>query len=1085
MKQSSNSFFKKVLATLCLLSCMTVAWAQNHSVTGTVVDQAGLPMVGVNVIEKGTMNGTVTDADGKYSIAVSSPSAVLQFSSISYVTEEVQTTGSVVNVTLRDDTTMLDDVVVIGYGTARKKDLTGSVVQVRPENLIAENPKTVQDILRGSAGLNVGYSASAKGGGSLSVRGQRSVYTDGGHNDPLLILDGMMFYGELSEINPDDIEQIDILKDASSAAIFGAKAANGVILITTKKGKAGKPVITFSSNIGMVTLADFWHRWDNQDDYLKHFQDWKEVYTNGYNEATGQWESYQSGTMASQPGYYTNPAKLPSGVSLDQWRGYTSNEAGESDLSIWARRLGFNPGSNALQNLLAGKITNWEDISLRNGFTQDYNASVSGASDNANYYLSFGYMNNQGVRKFDNYQTYRANLKLNTNVTKWLEIGANVNFQQRTDGEIGYDDDEQMRQSIFADWKDADGNYVQYPLDGSYSQRGYNYDFQRQYLDLEKGYTTFNTIFDAKVRLPFNITYTFNISPRFQFFYDRYFMSADLPGSVPSDRGVNREQAKRFDWSLNNTLTWDYFFASKHHVTLTLGQEAEDRRYWSDRIEARDILPSDALGFHNTQNGTKDVSSFSTNDTHQSADAIFARAFYSYDDRYMITGTIRRDGYSAFGYSNPYAVFPSLGVAWTFTNENFWKWSDVMDYGKLRFSYGKNGNRSLANPYVALANLYSGAGKTFGYVQSNGTLQEVKYLMVQRLANPGLQWEKTTAMNLGLDFSFIKGRITGSLEGYLMQTHDMIMLQKIPSITGFDNITTNLGQVDNNGVELTLNTVNVRRPNFSWESNFTFSYNKNMIKHLYYEYEDVLDEAGNVIGTKETDSESDGWFIGQPIDVIWNYEVDGIWQKEEWKEAAKYGQVPGDPKVINHYTGDDLVNADGSVIPQFNNKDKVFLGTATAPYRWSLRNEFTFYKDFSLAVNMYSKIGQKKTTTRYLNIDDDGGHMAYQLATLRQKKYWTVDNPTEWEGRIDAMGPTGAQRPAALIDGSFIRISNISLAYNVPSRFCDNFNIKRIKVFATVGNPCMIQFDKHWVYGDIEAEGLSVRNYQMGVNLTF
>ncbi|MBR4757055.1 MAG: SusC/RagA family TonB-linked outer membrane protein, partial [Bacteroidales bacterium] len=668
MNLKTFSLHKAALAVMCMLLCFANAAAQNKTVSGTIVDQAGIPLIGVNVAEKGTLNGAVTDENGKFTIVVG-PSAVLQISCIGYVTEEVLPGNGPLNVTLRDDTTMLDDVVVIGYGTARKKDLTGSVVQIRPENMIAENPKTVQDILRGSAGLNVGYSASAKGGGSLSVRGQRSVYTDGGHNDPLLILDGMMFYGELSEINPDDIEQIDILKDASSAAIFGAKAANGVILITIKKGKVGKPVISLSSTVGVTTLADFWHRWDNQDDYLQHYQDWKEVYTYGNNPQTGQWEAYQSGTMASTPGYYSNPSKLPAGVSLDQWRGYTANESGESDLSIWARRLGFNPGSNTLNNLLAGKITNWEDISLRNGFTQDYNASVSGASENNNYYLSFGYMNNNGVRKFDNYKTYRANMKLNTNITKWLEVGANVNFQQRSDGEIGYDDDTQMRQSIFADWKDEEGNYVQYPIDGSYSQRGYNYDFERQYLDLEKGYTTFNTIFDAKVRLPFNITYTFNISPRFQFFYDRYFMSADRPGSVPSDRGVNREQAKRFDWSLNNTLTWDYFFASKHHVTLTLGQEAEDLRYWSDRIEARDILPSDALGFHNTQNGTKEVSQFSTNDTHQSADALFARAFYSYDDRYMITGTIRRDGYSAFGYSNPYAVFPSFGIAWTFTNE--------------------------------------------------------------------------------------------------------------------------------------------------------------------------------------------------------------------------------------------------------------------------------------------------------------------------------------------------------------------------------------------------------------------------------
>ena len=232
-------------------------------------------------------------------------------------------------------------------------------------------------------------------------------------------------------------------------------------------------------------------------------------------------------------------------------------------------------------------------------------------------------------------------------------------------------------------------------------------------------------------------------------------------------------------------------------MTLTLVQEAEERRYWSDRIEARNILPSDALGFHNTQNASKDASSFSTNDTHSTADALMARVFYAYDNRYMLTASVRRDGYSAFGSSNPYATFPSIALGWTFTNEKFWKWDNIMDNGKLRLSYGKNGNRSLSDPYVALANLYSGAGKTMGYIQADGKMEEVKYLMAQRLANPNLQWEKTASWNAGLDFSFLQGRITGALDVYVMQTKDMIMSQKLPNFTGFSTITTNLGQVDN------------------------------------------------------------------------------------------------------------------------------------------------------------------------------------------------------------------------------------------------------------------------------------------------
>ena len=561
-------------------------------------------------------------------------------------------------------------------------------------------------------------------------------------------------------------------------------------------------------------------------------------------------------------------------------------------------------------------------------------------------------------------------------------------------------------------------------------------------------------------------------------------MSADLPGSVATDRGVNREQAKRFDYSLNNTINWDYTFSKVHHVTLTLVQEAEERRYWSDRIEARNILPSDALGFHNTQNASKDASSFSTNDTHSTADALMARVFYAYDNRYMLTASVRRDGYSAFGSSNPYATFPSIALGWTFTNEKFWKWDNIMDNGKLRLSYGKNGNRSLSDPYVALANLYSGAGKTMGYIQADGKMEEVKYLMAQRLANPNLQWEKTASWNAGLDFSFLQGRITGALDVYVMQTKDMIMSQKLPNFTGFSTITTNLGQVDNNGVELTLNTQNIKTRNFEWTSTVNFSYNKNRIKHLYNDYKNVTDADGNVIGQKEADDETNGWFIGRPISNIWDYKVTGIWQKDQWEEAAKYGQKPGDPIVANLCTDDDIINADGSRTPVYNSKDKTFLGQTVAPYRWAFRNEFS-YKDFTLALNMYSYMGQKKTSTNYLNNDNDGGRMSYALANKEAKTYWTLDNATNHYGRIDAKGPTGAQTPPMVYNAGFIRLDNLTLGYTLPKELTKKVGIERIRLYGTIKNLAMITFDKYWEYGDIEANGLAVRSYTLGVNFTF
>ena len=292
---------------------------------------------------------------------------------------------------------------------------------------------------------------------------------------------------------------------------------------------------------------------------------------------------------------------------------------------------------------------------------------------------------------------------------------------------------------------------------------------------------------------------------------------------------------------------------------------------------------------------------------------MLARLFYSYDERYMFTGAVRRDGYSAFGISNPRATFASVALAWTFTNESFFKWKP-MSMGKLRFSWGSNGNRSLGDPYIALADMGMGMGATQGYVNAaDGSYVQYRYMSVGRLANPNLRWEKTTSWNVGLDFGFLDNRITGTLDYYVMPTSDMIMKQRLPIFSGVDNITTNLGKVENRGFELSINSRNIKTQNFEWNTTFGFSKYKNTIKHLYYEMEDVKDAAGNVIGQKEKDDTGNKWFIGQPIGVIWDYRVTGIWQADEAEEARKYGQRPGDPKVANNYTEDDDVNADGTV----------------------------------------------------------------------------------------------------------------------------------------------------------------------------
>ena len=1029
------------------------ATQQSAVVKGQVTDKSGEPIIGATVKVKDAASvGTVTDFDGNYELRDVPQQGTLVITYIGYATKEIAyKNGQTVNVILEEDSETLQTVVVVGYGTMRKKDLTGSVVQIDPNKIADQNPGTVQDLLRGTPGLQIGFSSDAQANASIQLRGQNSLYTDGSHNSPLIILDGMQFAGSLSEINPDDIGQIDVLKDASSAAIYGAKAASGVIIITTKKGKEGKPVINLSMNLASNTKAAYRDVF-SPSEYMTYREDW---YNDNYNSLSQY------------------------GISQEQWasNGPKTSQAGESLLSLYARRMGFDADAAiVMENFLAGRTYDWEDAVFRNGFNQDYNASISGATDRINYYMGFGYLNNQGAIQGDNYHTYRANMKLNAKITDWLEVGGNVNFQDRSDISqkvplgSNYWDDNQLRESPYASRYDADGNEMQYPRTGNPTNGGYNYHFQQQYIDLDKGYTVLNTIFNAKVTLPYGFTYQFNIAPRFQWFYDRYWMSAELPDSKAADRGSNRNTSKTFNWNLNNTLTWDRTFNDLHHFTVTLVQEAEENRYWYDEIHARNITPTDVLGFHYIEGANKEQSSFRTNDTHYTAAAYLGRLFYGFMDRYMLTATVRRDGYSAFGQNNPWANFWSLGASWVLSEEKFaqnWNW---LDMAKLRLSYGTNGNRSLSDTYLALSNLANGG--LYAYYKYGSTSQEVlNALQVSRLGNPNLEWEKTSSWNFGVDFSFINRRISGSLDIYHKRTHDMIMAQRLPNFTGFSSITTNLGEVTNTGFELTLNTRNIDTENFKWNTSLGFSYNKNKIKHLYYEY----DEDG-----KEMDDTSNGWFIGKPIGEIWYWETDGIWQANEAEQAALVNQKPGDPKVVNVYTEDDKILDDGTRVPVYNDKDRTYQGTTQPPVYWSMRNDFTFFKNFTFSFSMYSYMGHKSRAGYWLN-GDNSGSMFTQTCNTFKKEYWTPDNPTNDYGRLNAVGPSGVTGIEKVYNRSFVRLDNITLGYTLPVELTSKIGVQRVHLTAGINNVFTID---SWEYGDPETGGFANRQFHFGLNVT-
>ncbi|HEY0609372.1 MAG TPA: TonB-dependent receptor plug domain-containing protein, partial [Chitinophaga sp.] len=598
---------------------------------------------------------------------------------------------------------------------------------LKTTRLEKESPRSVQDLLRsGIPGLYVEQNTSAKGGGDMLVRGQRSLKAN---NAPLIVLDGVIFFGELSEINPQDIEHFDVLKDASAAAIYGAKSANGVVIITTKKGSTDKPTIRFDANTGVAAMGKKREVYDAQG-YLNYRSD-----------------LFNSTTRWANPAMYSKPTEenlVKYGITMNDWLAYDALTGDPDD--IWLRRIGLFDKER--QNYFKGKTYDWFDGSFQHGLQQDYNVSFSGRNKDAlNYYVSMGYLNNKGIIVGDQYRAYRANIKLDGKVNKWMHTGVNINFQDRSDGNLAVDWDGQIiNNSPYALPFDENGQLDPQPMGASVNQ-GTNTAYHNQYKQLEKGFTVLNTTLYQTIKLPFNITYQLNFSPRMQWFYNRYHESSQNP--FWSDNGkVVRETEKKFDWQIDNIITWDYTFAKKHSVKVTLLQNAEEHKGWKESITARDFSPTDALGFHNLGAANPLKTTISSSDFRSTGDALMGRLFYSYDNRYMLTASIRRDGYSAFGASNPRATFPALAFAWNFANERFFHW-EPMSSGKLRLSWGMNGNRSI-DIYQALSNLTTGSGR-YPYVQSDGTVYELSQLYVDRMANYNLKWEATSSWNIGLD----------------------------------------------------------------------------------------------------------------------------------------------------------------------------------------------------------------------------------------------------------------------------------------------------------------------------------------------
>jgi len=478
--------------------------------------------------------------------------------------------------------------------------------------------------------------------------------------------------------------------------------------------------------------------------------------------------------------------------------------------------------------------------------------------------------------------------------------------------------------------------------------------------------------------------------------------------------------------------------------------------------------PNDNLSYHNIGSGIKPV--ISSNDEVSTGDALMARVNYSFRDRYLFTGSIRRDGYSAFGLLNPRATFPAAAVGWVFSKENFIS-SDWLSYGKLRLSYGINGNRDIGR-YLALSDLNTGK---YQYVKADGTVLLVSQLYVGRLQNEALKWEKTTSLNLGLDFSIFRDRFGGSIDLYKKSTSDLLIDRALPDVTGFDNILSNLGGVENKGIELTFNSLNLNTKNFSWRSMATFTLNRNKITGLYGPV-DLLDPNGKVIGQVERDDTAARRFIGHDIDQIWDLNVLGVWQVGDSAEARKFGVSPGDFRIED-------VNGDGKL----SDADRQFLGYRTPRYQWTLRNEFTILKNFDFSFMLYAYWGMKSPFNQAKN---NSGFQDRQNSYIFE--YWKPENPINDHARLASNN--GSSGFTVYRDRSFIRLSTVALAYTLPFDLVQKARLQSLKIYLNVANAGIYQ--PHWTFWDAEYRGVSrnggenttvippPRYFSLGINIT-
>lgn len=981
---------------------------ENKKITGTIVDDNGEPVIGANVSIKGTTTGTITDIDGNFSLDAMS-GATLLISYIGYETQEIAIGNqSVYNIKLLEDSQALDEVVVIGYGTQNRQAITGSITKANIDAYRDVPTNNILETIKGSVpGLNVGGTNSAGAVAGISVRGQNS--TSG--NNPLVVLDGAIFDGSLADIPSEDIENFTVLKDASAAAVYGSRSANGVILIQTKRGRSKGTKPDFNVNLSYGISNE-----------LKR----KEVY-----DAKGYLQKLLDAREAE--GLEADPEKIDIYLQPEEAKNYNATPDHRPTL------------------------TDPFDLFRQNAYNLKANVSISNSSEFANYYISAALTDQKGVIMNDRYKNFSGRINIDSNLASWLNVGVKANYSIRDYSGTPPSMTQAAHFSPYASLYDEDGRYMQFPHTITSFVSPY---WTIATNDVDKS-NILGAILNGKITIPWvkGLSYemiysnTLRWSDKYSF-YDEYTWE----GQGKNGSGT-RSHSTNYSMMLDNMIKYNNTFSDKHNVDVTLLYSREHRT-WESQSAHAEQFDNTVLGDNKLENGTKQT--VDTGAGESGAIAWMARATYSFDKRYSITGTIRRDGCSAFSLNKKWAMFASGGLNWNISNESFMENVKPIDNLALRLSYGSNGNQSISS-YSTLAKV--GTSK---YIFAG----DPSYSITQGISSFALNdlgWEKTTGFNWGLDFSVLKNRLSGTIDAYFTNTTDLLFGLALPTVSGKSSITSNIGKIRNKGVEIGLHSVNIDSRDFKWTSDFAFSLNRNKVVTIKGE-----DNDGD---GKEDDLVSSGYFIGKTLGTIYNYKIIGMWQQEDVDNGTiMEGMRPGDYKLED-------VNEDGKIT---STDDRQFLGTSKENFRWSLTNTFD-YKGFSLMVYLNSVWGGNGY---YLGSNTPYNDQ-YVNATFVNRTvfdYWTPRNTDAKYPRLD-YSARARYKGTKYMDRSFIKLQKIALSYDL-SRFVKPYGFNNMRVSVSADN--LFTFAPHWDGLDPETGAgatisatPSIRTYQMTLLFNF